>query len=66
MRLPDGVTYHPGEPCLAALDEAAVVRVDTTTGDPANGWYTRNDRDFGSAVAPYLHGEWADFHACSR
>ena len=60
MYLPNGVTYSPQQEKLIARDARACICIDTRAY-PENVAYEKiNERTFGSAVQPYLHGDWAE------
>jgi predicted dehydrogenase len=61
MKLPKGVFYNPRQKCLIAKDKPAVIQIQTGGSYSDNDEYRINARTFGQAVAPYLHGDWADF-----
>lgn len=64
MNLPRGISYHPRQKCLIAKNKLAIIRIDTTY--PENDKYKINTRTFNNAIAPYLHGDWADFDRLFR
>ena len=62
MKLPEGVFDRPRQEHLIAMDEWAVVRIDTGKGRfPHNKRYKIKPRTFEDAIAPYLHGDWEEF-----
>lgn len=61
MQPPAGVVYRPRQKDLIAKDQPAVMQIVTGQSYPANDGYTIHDRVFEQAIAPYLHGDWADF-----
>ncbi len=56
MRLPDGVSYHPRRSELISIGSRAVIEIESQSLG-----YQINNRSFDKAIAPYLHGVWADF-----
>lgn len=64
MNLPEGVTYYPRQECLIAKNEQAIIRIDTNVS--VNEKYDINPRYFEKAIAPFLHGDWADFDRLFR
>lgn len=65
MNLPKGVSYHPRQKDLIAKNKLAIIRIDTTTYRE-NDRYKISERFFNKAIAPYLHGDWADFDRLFR
>src|SRR5438045_682511 len=64
MRLPDGTFYLPRQEVLIAKDADAQIRIVTVSpyATSGNGDYAINPRTFEQAIAPYLRGDWEDFH----
>ena len=62
MLLPEGVFYRPRQEFLIAQDKWATIWMRTDGKYSINGEYTIRDRTFEDDIAPFLHGDWADFH----
>ena len=66
MNLPKGVSYHPRQKCLIGKNKPAIIRIEAGASYPGNDKYKINDRYFDKAIAPFLHGDWADFDRLFR
>jgi hypothetical protein len=62
MLLPEGVFYRPRQEHLIAKDKWATIWMRTDGKYSVNAEYTIRDRTFEHDIAPFLHGDWADFH----
>jgi hypothetical protein len=64
MNLPEGVQFGTGRERLITKGEPGWIEID----EGALGWrdYVIKHRSFGQAIAPYLHGDWAEFDQCYR
>jgi predicted dehydrogenase len=62
MLLPEGVFYRPRQEFLIAQDKWATIWMRTDGKYSVNDEYTIRDRTFERDIAPFLHGDWADFH----
>lgn len=59
MNLPAGVRYDTGRERLLAKGKPAWIEIGEDA--PGANHYVIKDRSFRQAVAPYLHGDWAEF-----
>jgi predicted dehydrogenase len=66
MNLPKGILHRPRQKELIAKDADAILRIATDDRYPSNVEYAIKNRSFDDAIAPYLHGDWADFDRLFR